>query len=234
MSDQTHLVIGGTSGIGAALVAHLAGNGHQVIRTGRGEAADGPDSVRHIVWDAADPFPEQALPERLDGLAYCPGTIRLAPFNRMKDEDFLEDLEINLMGAVRALRGAQKVLSATSGSSVVVFSSVAVTTGMPFHASVAAAKGALEGLTRALAAELAPDVRVNALALSLTDTPLAKRLLASEAKRQAAAGRHPLQQVGAPEGVARLAATLMEDRNGWVTGQVIVADGGLSGLRLFA
>jgi NAD(P)-dependent dehydrogenase (short-subunit alcohol dehydrogenase family) len=120
-----------------------------------------------------------------------------------------------------------------AGASILLFSSVAVRTGMPFHASVGAAKGAVEGLARSLAAELAPHIRVNVIAASLTDTPLAAGLLSSDEKRQAAAKRHPLQRIGSPQDVARMAALLLSEAASWITGQVIPIDGGMGALRVF-
>jgi NAD(P)-dependent dehydrogenase (short-subunit alcohol dehydrogenase family) len=167
----------------------------------------------------------------LDGLAYCPGGIRLRPFERLKEQDFNDEWEINLMGAVRTLQGALPALKRSDAASVLLFSTVAVQTGMPFHAAVAAAKGAVEGLTRALAAEFAPSIRVNAIAPTLTDTPLAERLLGSDEKRQAAAERHPLKRINVPQDVARTGVWLLRDATS-VTGQVIALDAGLSSLRL--
>jgi NAD(P)-dependent dehydrogenase (short-subunit alcohol dehydrogenase family) len=185
-----------------------------------------------LAWDAAGDVPlPGSLPERVHALAYCPGSIRLKPFERLSDEDFRADFELNLLGAVRTVRGLLPALRRAGNASVVLFSTVAVNAGMPFHASVAAAKGAVEGLARALAAELAPAVRVNVVAPSLTDTPLAGRLLGSQAKRDQAAARHPLGRVGQPDDAAAAAAYLLSDAAGWVSGQVLGVDGGLGALR---
>jgi NAD(P)-dependent dehydrogenase (short-subunit alcohol dehydrogenase family) len=230
---KTFLVVGGSAGIGAATVRHLCDAGHRVIHLSRHPAA-GPDlpGARGLHWDAlAEPFPVDALPVRLDGLAYCPGSIRLKPFERLREAELREDLELNLVGAVRAVQGALPALKRSDGASVVLFSTVAVATGMPYHASVGAAKGAVEGLTRALAAELAPVIRVNAIAPTITDTRLAERLLNSEDKRAAAAARHPLRRIGTPAEIAGTAAWLLDGAT-LVTGQVIPADAGLSALRL--
>ena len=155
----------------------------------------------------------------------------LRPFDRLKAAEFQDDLELNLLGAVRAIQGALKPLRQSGSASVVLFSTVAVQTGMPYHASVAAAKGAVEALTRSLAAELAPGIRVNAIAPTITDTPLAERLLSSDDKRAAAAERHPLKRVGEAAEMARTAIWLLEDVPS-VTGQIIAVDGGLSSVRL--
>lgn len=227
------LIIGGTSGIGGTLLERLVHSGHLVTQLSRHpEAALDHPSVTSLRWDARqDPFPVESLPETLDGLVYCPGTIRLRPFERIQEREWQDDLEVNLLGAVRAIQGALKPLRRSESASVVLFSTVAVGTGMPFHACVASAKGAVEGLARALAAELAPRVRVNVLAPTLTDTPLADRLLSTPEKRAAMAERHPLKRVAGSDDVAEAALWLLQGAP-MVTGQVIRIDGGLSTLRL--
>jgi NAD(P)-dependent dehydrogenase (short-subunit alcohol dehydrogenase family) len=169
----------------------------------------------------------------LDGVAYCPGSINLKPFRSLKSDAFLDDFQINVLGAVKVLQASQKALQkAAEPSSVVLFSTVAVAQGMPYHASVAAAKGAVEGLTKSLAAEWAPSTRVNCIAPSLTDTPMAARLLNSDEKKSAAAARHPLRKIGKAEDIAALASFLLSSQSSWMTGQVIGLDGGLSSLRV--
>ncbi|RKT47234.1 SDR family NAD(P)-dependent oxidoreductase [Thiocapsa rosea] len=230
--SKTYLIVGGTSGIGAALLGKLLARGHQVIQLSRHpEAAPDHPAVTSLHWDVrTNDFPADALPTTLDGLVYCPGTIRLRPFERLGEKEWMEDLEINLLGAVRALQGAMKALKAAESAGIVLFSTVAVGTGLPFHASIASAKGAVEGLTRSLAAELAPRIRVNAVAPTLTATPLAERLIGNESKRTAAADRHPLRTIGEPEDVAGAALWLLEDAR-MTTGQVIRVDAGLATLR---
>jgi len=230
---NNYLVVGGTSGIGAEVIRLLLDRGSAVVQLSRHpeQAVDAP-GVRSFAWDATDEgWPADALPERLDGLVYCPGSIRLKPFPRIRPDELREDLELNLIGAVRAIQGALPALQRAPRASVVLFSTVAAQTGMPFHASVAAAKGAVEGLTRSLAAELAPMIRVNAIAPTVTDTRLAARLLGSAEKRQTAADRHPLKRVNEPDEVARTVFWLLDDAPS-VTGQVIAVDGGLGALRL--
>lgn len=227
------LIVGGSSGIGAALVASLAEHGHDVTHLSR-EPEKGPDgaTVRGIRWDVlSEPFPSDCLPERLDGLVYCPGSIRLKPFGRLREQELREDFELNLMGAVRTLQATYQALKRSDQASVVLFSTVAVGTGMPFHASVAAAKGAVEGLMRSLAAEWAPEIRVNAIAPTMTDTPLAGRLLSTEEKQRAAADRHPLKRIGSPDELAAVARWLLTEAS-LVTGQVVKVDAGLSSLRM--
>ncbi len=232
MTNHT-LVIGGSSGIGAALVKTLIEHGHQVTHLSRQpEKAPAVEGSRAVHWDVlSEPFPSYCLPERLDGLVYCPGSIRLKPFARLREQELQEDLELNLMGGVRAIQASLESLKHSNQAAVVLFSTVAVGTGMPFHASVAAAKGAVEGLMRSLAAELAPDVRVNAIAPTITDTPLASRLLGTDEKRRLAAERHPLKRFGSAIELAETARWLLTDAT-MVTGQVIAADAGLSSLRM--
>jgi NAD(P)-dependent dehydrogenase (short-subunit alcohol dehydrogenase family) len=231
---QNHtLIVGASSGIGSALLASLSAHGHQVTHLSRHpEKAPAAEGVRGFHWDAMeDAFPVDAIPERLDGVVYCPGSIRLKPFVRLREQDFREDLELNLMGAVRTLQACTEALMRSERAAVVLFSTVAVGTGMPFHASVAAAKGAVEGLTRSLAAEWAPKVRVNAVAPTITDTPLSARLLNNDDKRAAASARHPLKRIGTAEDLAETARWLLTDAS-MITGQVLHIDAGLSALRM--
>ena len=222
---KNFLIIGGTSGIGNALVNLLEETGHIVIQASR--------SASHLTYNALhDQLELSNLPDVLHGVAYCPGSINLKPFHRLAENDFLEDFRINVLGAIRTLQQVLPLLKKADQASVVLFSTVAVQQGMAFHASVAAAKGAVEGLTRSLAAEWAPKIRVNAIAPSLTQTPLAEKLLASEDKKKTAAERHPLKQVGSAEDIARMASFLLTQQSGWITGQVLHVDGGLSSVRM--
>ncbi len=226
------LIVGATSGVGAAL-AERVGDRYQIWTASRRETRR--PGTTHILWDASEgPLPAERLPESLDGLVYCPGSIRLAPFSRLTDAAFREDFELNLLGAVRTIRAALPALKASGSASVVLFSTVAVTTGMPMHASIGAAKGAVEGLTRSLAAELAPGIRVNAIAPSLTETPLSENLLKTERQRESAAERHPLGRIGRADDIAAAAAYLLSSEASWITGQVLHVDGGIGRTRRFS
>jgi len=172
------------------------------------------------------------LPEVIDGLVYCPGSINLKPFSMLKPEAFLEDLQVNFLSFIQILKDVYPKLKASKKASVVVFSTVAVKIGMPFHTSVAAAKGALEGFSKSLAAEWAPIIRVNIIAPSLTDTPLAKRLLGNDKKKEKMDERHPLKRVGEVEDIANMATFLLSEKSSWITGQVLGVDGGMSTLNL--
>ncbi|MGD2185068.1 MAG: SDR family oxidoreductase [Desulfobacterales bacterium] len=236
MEAKNFLIIGGSSGIGLEVVKALHESDDEIFVGSRtNDQLSQLDGVHHIPLDVqAEPFNLGGLPEVLHGMAYCPGTIRLKPFQRLTKDDFLEDLEINFLGAVKTIQACLSQLKkSATGASIVLFSTVAVKAGMPFHASVAGAKAAVEGLTRSLAAEFAPRIRVNAIAPSLTDTPLAHNLLSSEEKRQASAERHPLKRIGVPQEIARLAVHLLSDASAWLTGQIIHVDGGMSALRTF-
>ena len=228
-----YLIVGGSSGIGRALVDQLLAGGHTVHVWAR-ERRDLPGEVNFTAYDVtgeADPD-KSTIPAELDGLAYCPGSIDLKSFRSLKPPAFREAFELNVVGAVRCLQATERSLKkfSRSAASVVFFSTVAVQRGMPFHAGVASAKGAVEGLTRSLAAEYAPNIRVNAIAPSLTDTPLAEKLLSTDDKRQASADRHPLKRVGTAAEIAAMAEFLLSDRAAFVTGQIIGMDGGLGSI----
>jgi NAD(P)-dependent dehydrogenase (short-subunit alcohol dehydrogenase family) len=169
------------------------------------------------------------VPDTLDGLVYCPGSINLRPFVRIKPEQFIEDYNLQVMGAVKTFQAVIPRLKKSKGA-IVMYSTVAVQTGFNFHSMVAASKGAIEGITRSLAAELAPDIRVNAIAPSITDTPLAAKLLSSEDKKEANAQLHPLKKIGLPEDIAEMAAFMLSDKSSWITGQIIPVDGGKSSI----
>lgn len=236
MIEKEFVVIGGSSGIGLDVVRLLTQSNQRVTVVSRStHAINELKAVRHISLDITrDELDAGSLPDRIQGMVYCPGSIRLRPFHRLKTEDFLSDLEINLLGAVKAIQACLPGLKrADAPGSIVLFSTVAVKTGMPFHASIASAKGAIEGLTRSLAAEFAPRIRVNAIAPSLTDTNLAQSLLSDDGKRAAAAERHPLKRVGSPADIAAAANFLLEDSASWITGQIIAVDGGMGAVRTF-
>lgn len=234
MSQKNYVVIGGSHGIGLGVVQRLASSVDSITVVSR--TLGGLSEVSNVVHVQADVTKDQIsanqLPDSIDGLAYCPGSINLGPIRGLKPETLVGDYELNVVGAVRCLQASLPAMKAAASSSMVMFSTVAVSQGLPMHASVAAAKGAVEGLTRSLAAELAPNIRVNCIAPSLTDTPLAERLLSSDQKRAAMAERHPLKRVGTVDDIASLAEFLLTDGSSWITGQVFGVDGGMSTVRL--
>ena len=230
--SKTYLLIGGSYGIGNDIIDQLP-KGSEIIVASRSSEGLAGKPVKHIAFNVIeDTLPLEQLPSKIDGFVYCPGSINLRPFRGLKPEAFYNDFEVNVMGAVRCLQSIQPLLAASEQASVVLFSTVAVQTGMPFHASVAVSKGALEGLARSLAAEWAPKVRVNVIAPSITDTPLANRFLNNDAKKEKASLRHPLKRIGTTEDVANMATFLLTDKSSWMTGQVLGLDGGMSSLNV--
>lgn len=227
-----YLIVGGTSGIGEAIVKTLTEQGNNVIILSRNPKSNESNPlVQHLIWDASNTEVPNVELTHLDGLVYCPGTINLKPFHRYSDEEILEEFTINTLGAVRILRQMLPLLKKSTSPSVVLFSTVAVQTGMPFHANISMAKGAIEGLTRSLAAEWAPLIRVNAIAPSLTNTPLAEKLVSTPEKIEASAKRHPLQKIGTPQNIAEAALFLLSDKSAWMTGQIIHVDGGIGTIK---
>ncbi len=232
---MNYIIIGGSSGIGKALTIQLLDAGHHVTALSR----DRRDLPNHsnLEFHSLDILAEQPdfpkMDSELNGLVYCPGSINLKPFRSFSEQDFLNDFQVNFLGATKAIKFYYNNLrKPETPASIVLFSTVAVQTGMAYHASIAAAKGAVEGLTRSLAAEFAPKIRVNAIAPSLTNTPLAEKLLTTEEKQKASAERHPLKRVGTAEEIAKTASFLLSDHSSWITGQIIHIDGGMSSLRM--
>ena len=224
------LLIGGSYGIGLALAENLHLNHNVFIASRSIENISLPD-VTHIPFDALnDTLDLSKLPTVIDGLVYCPGSINLKPFKGLKITDFETDIQVNFISMVKIVQLLLPQLTAAAQSSIVLFSSVAVNLGMPFHTSVAASKGAIEGFAKALAAEYAPKIRVNVIAPSLTNTPLADKFLNNETKQQKSAERHPLKRFGQPEDIANMAAFLLDEKASWITGQVFHVDGGMSTL----
>lgn len=226
------LIIGGSHGIGLETTRLLAKDNEVYVASRSSGNLEGLD-CHHFIFDALeDSILELELPEVLDGLVYCPGSINLKPFKSLKVNDFENELQLNFMAAVRILHEILPKLKASNQASIVFFSTVAVKVGMPFHTSIAAAKGALEGFAKAFAAEYAPSLRVNVIAPSLTDTRLAEKLLSNEKKRAAMEERHPLKRIGEVTDVANLVEYLLSDKSRWMTGQVLGIDGGLSSLNV--
>ena len=224
------LLIGGSYGIGLAIAKELQFENNIYIASRSNEnLAD--VKATHIAFDATtDTIDTSQLPTVIDGLVYCPGSINLRPFKGLKPEAFESDLQINFISLVKVIQSVLPNLLASEQASIVAFSSVAATMGMPFHTSVAASKGAIEGFAKALAAEYAPKIRVNVIAPSLTDTPLADKFLNNETKQEKSAERHPLKRFGKPEDSAQMASFLLSDKSSWISGQIFHVDGGMSTL----
>jgi 3-oxoacyl-[acyl-carrier protein] reductase len=224
------LLIGGSYGIGLAIVKELQDE-NKVFIACRSYDNIPHKNVTHIPFDAiTDSLDTTKLPEVIDGFVYCPGSINLRPFKGLKIETFESDLQINFISLVKVIQSVLTNLTASNQSSIVLFSSVAASMGMPFHTSVAAAKGAIEGFAKALAAEYAPIIRVNVIAPSLTDTPLADKFLNNEVKREKLAESHPLKRYGTSEDMAQMTTFLLSDKSSWISGQIFHVDGGMSTL----
>ena len=230
---KNYLIIGGSSGVGEALVQQLSKEGHNVYATYNKTVKNSSSvNIKFNHLDVTDnDIDVSYLPDRIDGLVYCPGSINLLPFHRIKPNDFIDDYKLQVIGVIKVLQQVLSRLKKSENPSVVLFSTVAVQTGFNFHSQVAASKGAIEGLTKSLAAEWAPKIRVNAIAPSITDTPLAAKFLSSEDKIKANADRHPLKKIGSADDIANAAVFLLSDQSSWVTGQVITIDGGISSIK---
>jgi NAD(P)-dependent dehydrogenase (short-subunit alcohol dehydrogenase family) len=231
---ENYLIIGASSGIGKQLALQLANSGNRVYGTYfKNEMQSENDRISYHPLNVTDEtISLDFLPEELTGVVYCPGSIQLRPFERIKPQDFIADYNLQVIGAIKVLQQAASKLKQSEHASVVLFSTVAVQTGLPFHTQVSASKGAIEGLTKALAAEYAPKIRVNCIAPSLTDTPLAASLLNTDQKKEANALRHPLKRVGSAEDIANLAEFLLSSKSSWITGQIMHVDGGISSLKV--
>ena len=227
------LIVGASSGIGLETAKSLIAKGYRIFSASRNQ----PDlsETTHYTWDAQNPDASVfgALPDTIHGVVYCPGTINLKPFNRLSQEDFKNDFQVNVLGAVAVLQAVLPRLKKADGASIVLFSTVAAKIGMGFHASVSASKGAIEGLTLSLAAELSANkIRVNCVAPSLTDTPLAKNLLSTDEKKEASNKRHPIGRFGTSADIANITTFLISDESSWITGQVLGVDGGMGSIKM--
>lgn len=231
IKNKNILIIGGSSGIGLALADLLSSSNNIYVASRSSDNLAGLNA-HHITFDATSEILDTSLlPEKLDGFVYCPGSINLRPFKGLSVEAFEKDFQINVTGAINSLKNVLGNLSASGNASIVFFSTVAVQTGMPFHSSVAASKGAIEGLTRSLAAEFAPKIRVNAIAPSLVNTPLASKFLNNDTKLEKANERHPLGRIGSAKEIAQAAAFLLGEESSWMTGRVLQLDGGIGNLK---
>jgi len=227
---KTTLIIGASSGIGKALANKLIKERENVISISRNL----PDaSFSHYYQH--DILSDEDLPKlegTIDGLVYCPGSINLKPFRTLKQQDFENDFKLNVLGAIKSIQAYTQNLQLSKNASIVLFSTVAVQTGMSFHSSVSVSKGAIEGLTKALAAEFSPKIRVNCVAPSLTSTPMADKLINTPEKLEASNNRHPLKRIGSPEDMANTVEFLLSKNSSWITGQILHVDGGMSTLKV--
>jgi len=225
---KKYVIVGGSKGIGKETAELLAAEGHQVTVFSRTPYEGPAHTIEWEEFDVLEDSWEDQMPENIDGLVYSVGSINLKPFRGLKPEVFEADFQLQVIGAIKALQAAFKNFNADSIPSVVLYSTVAVQRGMPFHATVSASKGAIEGLTRAIASEWAPKARINCIAPSLTDTPLAGKLLSTPDKKEAMGNNNPMKRVGEANDIAEMTAFLLSDKSSWMTGQIIHIDGGQS------
>lgn len=230
MEQRTYIFVGASSAMAVQSAKVLQGQGHKVIGISTKSDNPGYDDFYTVENYTFGSFPK--IEGTVNGLVYFPGSINLKPFHRISESDFSTDFGISALGAAAFVQAYLSSLKNSDAPAVVFISTVAVATGMPFHASVAMAKGAVEGLTRSLAAEFAPKIRVNCVAPSLTDTPLAEKLLGTPEKQEAAKNRNPLKKVGTTDDLANAITFLLSEKSGWITGQVLAVDGGMNKLRL--
>ena len=227
---KTTLIIGASSGIGKSLAQKLISRNEQVISISRNT----PD-IQYTQHHTHDILSEIDLPKLegvIDGIIYCPGSINLKPFRAIKLQDYKNDFELNVLGAIKCIQAYTANLQLSKNASIVLFSTIAVQMGMPFHSSVAISKGAIEGLTKSLAAEFSPKIKVNCIAPSLTNTPLADKLINTPEKLEASNNRHPLKRIGTPDDLANMVEFLLSDNSSWITGQILHVDGGMSALKV--
>lgn len=221
------LLIGGSSGIGLSLINQISEEYNVFVACRSNESL--PENINYIKYDVLnDELDTSLIPDTIDSFIYFPGSINLRPFKSLSLESFKDDLEINLIGLIKSLKSVLKNLTNSNSASIVLFSTVAVQRGMPFHTSVSSSKGAIEGLAKSLAAELSPKIRVNVIAPSIVNTPLANRFLNNEIKIEKSANRHPLKRIGNPNDISNLIDYLISEKSSWITGQIIAIDGGLS------
>jgi NAD(P)-dependent dehydrogenase (short-subunit alcohol dehydrogenase family) len=223
------LIIGGSRGIGNALLTKLVEK-NQIINISRiSPALIHVNLTHHSCNILSDELPDL---EELDSIVYCPGSINLKPISRLKLDDFRSDFEINVIGAVKTIQKYLPLLKRGNKPSVVLFSTVATELGMPYHASVAAAKSAVEGLVKSLGAELAPTIRINAIAPTVTDTELASKILRNEKMIDMITERHPLKKFLNPEEVADMAEFLISNKSASISGQIFKMDCGIVSFKI--
>ena len=223
------LVIGGSKGIGKAIIKKLHGS-YELINISRSEPVEFLDRIQHFSCDIlSDELPDL---EQLDALIYCPGSINLKPLNRLTETDFKNDFDINVIGAVKVIQKYSKILKSGIDPSVVLFSSVAVKMGMPFHASIAVAKAGVEALVRTMGAEFAPHIRFNAIAPTITDTGLAEKLLRNDIMKEKMRDRHPMKSYLEPNDVAEMVEFLISEKSKRISGQIMELDCGIVSFKL--
>lgn len=221
------LIVGGSKGIGKQILEFQSQENH-CINFSRTRPEIDADFDHHTVDVVTGEIPKL---DELDAIIYCPGTIKLKPISSLKEDDFINDFNVNILGAVRIIKANLRLLKKSPNASIVLFSSVAAIKGMPFHSSIATAKAGLEGMTRSLAAELAPKIRVNCIAPGITNTPLAAHILRNEELVEKTAQMHPLKKICQPSDIANMANFLISDAATAITGQIFSVDNGMSSIK---
>jgi len=226
---KTIVIIGGNKGIGKAILEQQIEN-HLIVSISRSEPDFEHKNLMHYQLDVLkDELPDLEL---VDQLVYCPGSINLKPFNRLKLEDFSSEFEINVLGAVKVIQKYLPQLKVGINPSILLFSSVAAKLGMPFHASIAVAKSGVEGLVKSLGAEFASTIRINAIAPTLTNTDLAAHLLRNETAIENMIQRHPLKKILQPNEVADMADFLLSEKSKSISGQIFELDCGIVSFKI--
>lgn len=226
---KTTVIVGGSKGIGFAITKELIGT-QKVIVISRTAPKLEHKNLTYFSCDIlVDNLPEL---DAVDNLIYCPGSINLKPIGRLSIDDFKEDFEINVIGAVKTIKHYLNTLKNGTNPSIVLFSTVATKLGMPYHASIATAKSGVEGLVKSLGAELSPTIRVNAIAPTVTNTGLAAKLLRNDKMIENIKDRHPLKRFLNPRDVAHMASFLISEKTQSISGQVLEVDCGIVNLKL--
>ncbi|MBD0822422.1 SDR family NAD(P)-dependent oxidoreductase [Aestuariibaculum marinum] len=226
---KTVIIIGGSKGIGNAILEQLLET-HKIINLSRTAPDQVHPNLHHITYNVLnDELPEI---QTADALIYCPGSINLKPITRLSLDEFRQDFEINVLGAIKVIQHYLPVLKQSKQPSILLFSTVATKLGMPFHTSVATSKSGIEGLVKSLGAELAPNIRINAIAPSVTDTELASKLLRNDKMVETITERHPLKKILKPEEVAEMAVFLISDKSASMSGQIFPMDSGIVTFKL--
>ena len=219
------VIIGGSKGIGFEILKQQLANNNQVFNISRNAPEVSNPNLKHFELNVlTDILPEI---ENIDTLIYCPGSINLKPIGSLSIDDFRNDFEINVIGAVKAIQKYLPTLKKGNDPSIVLFSTVAVKLGMPYHASVATAKAGVEGLVKSLGAELASVVRVNAIAPTITETTLAANILRNDRMKENMVERHPMKNYLKPEEVANMANFLISENTKSISGPIFEMDYGL-------
>lgn len=219
------IIIGGSSGIGFEVLKQQLQNNNIVFNLSRTKPAISNQNLHHFDLDIlSDQLPEI---EHVDHIIYCPGSINLKPILSLTIDDFRQDFEINVIGAVKSIQKYLPKLKQAAKPSIVLFSTVAAKLGMPYHASIATAKAGVEGLVKSLGAELAPNIRVNAIAPTITSTPLSASILRNERMKEMMAERHPMKKYLDPEEVASMVDFLISEKANAISGQIFEMDYGL-------